>query len=63
MILDPKKKATTLAGPRYVPEKFKELDLSDEKHLAMRAVMERLRQPKLISMNSRAKVNVLEGWK
>lgn len=63
MILDPKKKAGTLATPRYVPERFEELNLNSEKHLAMRVVMERLRQPKMISMASSAEYNDLKGKK
>lgn len=59
MILDPKKKATTLATPRYVPEKSEALKTT----LQMQAVIERLRQPKILSMNSRAVVNNLEGRK
>lgn len=50
MIIDPKKKAGTLATPRYIPKESKPLEIS----LAMRNVMERLRQPKMISMASTA---------
>ena len=60
MIVEGKKKATTLAGPRYVPEKFKPLTMG----LAMQEAARRSeRQPKIISMSSRAEVNKLEGRK
>jgi len=60
MILDPKKKTTTLAGPRYVPEWFKQLDYSSEQHRGMAEAIRRSeRQPKLRSMNSRAEFNRL----
>lgn len=59
MILDPKKKATALATPRYVPEKSEALKTTPQ----MQAVIDRLRQPKILSMSSRAAVNKLEGWK
>lgn len=60
MILDPKKKATTLATPRYVPAQSEPLKMS----LAMQEAARRSeRQPKLISMNSQAKVNNREGRK
>jgi len=59
MIIDPKKKAGTLATPRYVPKESKPLEIS----LAMRNVMERLRQPKMISMASSAEYNEFKGKK
>ncbi len=62
MIIDPKKKAGTLATPRTGPKEFKEPDLSSEAHLGMRNVMERLRQPKITSMASRAQYNKFP-WK
>lgn len=60
MIVEGKKKAATLAGPRYVPEKFKPLTMD----MAMQEAARRSeRQPKLISMASRAAVSNLEGRK
>lgn len=63
MIIDPKKKASTLATAKHSAP-FKPLDLSSDKHRAMAEAIRRSeRQPKLISMTSNAAINKMPGWK
>lgn len=55
MILDPKKKAITLATVR---REFVELDLNSQKHLAMKLALERCTTPKQISpLKSKVKMS------